>query len=104
MSSLRKYGVRSSRSVLRRGFVRYRDRDGSLAGCRALVCETESDCPIGDGVARTCGNGLCAGPERQLTRVDVVMLCMAGSVVGYGLAPQRGACLTGGEPTAGRMS
>jgi hypothetical protein len=65
------------------------DRDGPVISCRPLSCESDSDCPVVDGVERTCGRALCSDPSRKLTRTDVVMLCMAGTGVGYDDARQR---------------
>jgi hypothetical protein len=65
------------------------ERGAQPISCRPLVCEEDGDCPTVDGVARTCTRSLCSEPSRQLTQTDVVMLCMAGSGVGYDTALQR---------------
>ncbi len=65
------------------------ERDGPPITCRPLLCESEEDCPVVDGVARTCNPSLCSEPARALPRLDVVMLCMAGTGVGYDEPLQR---------------
>ena len=65
------------------------ERDGQPISCRPLLCEEETGCPTVDGVARACERSLCSKPERALSQVDVVMLCMAGTGVGYNQALQR---------------
>jgi hypothetical protein len=65
------------------------ERNAQPISCRPLVCEADADCPSVDGVARTCTRSLCSEPSRKLTQTDVVMLCMAGSGVGYETAFQR---------------
>ena len=65
------------------------ERDGPPITCRPLLCESDTDCPTVDGVARTCGRSLCSEPSRPLSRTDVVMLCMAGTGVGYSETTQR---------------
>ena len=65
------------------------DRDAPPITCRPVVCESEADCPTVDGVARTCRRSLCSEPSRSLSRTDVVMLCMAGSGVGFEETRQR---------------
>lgn len=76
------------------------ERDGPPIACRPLVCESDADCPTVDGVVRTCGRSLCSEASRRLTPTDVVMLCMAGTGVGYDQAIQReryAAALASGE-------
>src|SRR5687768_13282018 len=41
--------------------------------CRPLVCEIDSDCPVVDGVARTCTRSLCIDASKKLGRNDLVM-------------------------------
>jgi hypothetical protein len=65
------------------------ERDGPPITCRPLLCEEDAGCPVVDGVVRTCGRSLCSEPSRRLSQVDVVMLCMAGTGVGYNEAVQR---------------
>jgi hypothetical protein len=65
------------------------ERDGPPITCRPLLCESDADCPTVDGIARTCARSLCSEPSRKLSQVDVVMLCMAGTGVGYDEALQR---------------
>lgn len=65
------------------------DRDGPPITCRPLLCESDADCPTVDEVERTCARSLCAEPSRPLSRTDVVMLCMAGSGVGFEQTRQR---------------
>lgn len=65
------------------------ERDGPPAACRPLLCESDEDCPVVDGVVRTCARSLCSEPSRALTRTDVVMLCMAGTGAGYDQPLQR---------------
>jgi hypothetical protein len=65
------------------------ERDGPPIACRAIVCESDDDCPVVDGVVRTCGNSLCSEPSRALSRTDVVMLCMAGTGLGHDQPLQR---------------
>jgi hypothetical protein len=65
------------------------DRDAPPITCRPLLCESDDECPTVDGVVRTCARSLCSEPSRKLTRTDVVMLCLAGSGVGYDQPRQR---------------
>jgi hypothetical protein len=58
------------------------ERDSPPITCRPLLCDSEEDCPVVDGVVRSCSRALCSEPSRSLSRVDVVMLCMAGTGVG----------------------
>lgn len=76
------------------------ERDGSPATCRPFLCDSDEDCPAVDGVVRSCSRAVCAEPERALSRTDVVMLCMAGTGVGYEQPLQReryAAALASGE-------
>lgn len=51
--------------------------------CRALVCETERDCPpLPSGGTPQCVKGLCSDLLRPLTVRDAVMLCLAGMGLG----------------------
>jgi hypothetical protein len=54
------------------------------AECRALVCQTDSDCPPSHGLKDgQCVNALCTDPAQNLVTPDSVMLCLAGSGVGH---------------------
>lgn len=57
--------------------------------CRALVCDVDSDCPVVDGVTRTCTRSLCVDASKPLGRKDLVMLCMAGTGTGHDTVMQR---------------
>ena len=51
--------------------------------CRALVCTSDADCPLLDGLASGhCLNGLCISPEKPLNASDAVLLCLAGTGLG----------------------
>jgi len=53
------------------------------ADCRALVCQSDSDCPPSHGLKDgQCLNGLCTDPAQALAPEDAVMLCLAGSGLG----------------------
>lgn len=53
------------------------------ADCRALVCQSDADCPPGHGLKDgQCLNALCTDPAQTLTTSDSVMLCLAGSGLG----------------------
>jgi len=53
------------------------------ADCRALVCQTDADCPPGHGLKDGhCLNALCTDPAQTLVPEDSVMLCLAGSGLG----------------------
>ncbi len=53
------------------------------ADCRALVCESDTDCPPGHGLKDgQCLNALCTDPAQALSPEDSVMLCLAGSGLG----------------------
>jgi hypothetical protein len=53
------------------------------ADCRALVCQTDADCPPGHGLKDgQCVNALCTDPAQTLVPEDSVMLCLAGSGLG----------------------
>jgi hypothetical protein len=57
--------------------------------CRALVCESDADCPPGHGLRDgTCVNGLCIDPAGQLDSDDSVALCLAGTGLGRSSAVQ----------------
>jgi len=61
----------------------------SPADCRALVCQSDSDCPPGHGLKDgQCLNELCTDPAQALAPEDAVMLCLAGSGLGSEQAPQ----------------
>lgn len=50
------------------------------ARCRALRCETASECPPpGTGRTAQCVHGLCEAPALALDPDDVMSLCMAGA-------------------------
>jgi len=55
----------------------------SPGDCRALVCQSDADCPpahdLKDGV---CLNSLCVDPAQALVPNDSVMLCLAGTGLG----------------------
>ena len=53
------------------------------ADCRALVCQTDTDCPPAHGLKNGhCLNALCTDPAQPLAATDSVMLCLAGSGLG----------------------
>jgi hypothetical protein len=53
------------------------------ADCRALVCQTDTDCPPAHGLKDgQCMNALCADPAQPVGPTDSVMLCLAGSGLG----------------------
>lgn len=59
------------------------------ADCRALVCQSDADCPPAHGLKDgQCLNALCTDPAQALVPPDSVMLCLAGSGVGNGQAHQ----------------
>jgi hypothetical protein len=59
------------------------------ADCRALVCQTDADCPPGHGLKDgQCLNALCTDPAQTLVPEDSVMLCLAGSGLGNEQARQ----------------
>jgi hypothetical protein len=59
------------------------------AECRALVCESDSDCPPRHGLKDgQCLNALCSDPAQPLSPEDSVMLCLAGSGLGNEQARQ----------------
>jgi hypothetical protein len=61
----------------------------SAGECRALVCQSDADCPPGHGLKDgQCLNALCADPAQALAPEDSVMLCLAGSGLGNEQARQ----------------
>jgi len=59
------------------------------ADCRALVCQSDADCPPGHGLKDgQCLNALCTDPSQTLVPEDSVMLCLAGSGLGNEQARQ----------------
>jgi len=59
------------------------------ADCRALVCQSDGDCPPAHGLKNgQCLNALCADPAQALVSADSVMLCLAGSGLGNEQARQ----------------
>jgi|SRR5450432_1970334 hypothetical protein len=57
--------------------------------CRALVCQSDADCPPSHGLKNgQCLNALCADPAQALEPPDSVMLCLAGSGLGRDQARQ----------------
>lgn len=61
----------------------------SPAECRALVCQSDADCPPAHGLKDgQCQNALCSDPARPLVPADAVMLCLAGSGLGNEQARQ----------------
>jgi len=59
------------------------------AECRALVCQSDKDCPPGHGLKDgQCLNALCTDPAQALNPQDSVMLCLAGSGLGNAQARQ----------------
>jgi hypothetical protein len=61
----------------------------SPADCRALVCQSDADCPPAHGLKDgQCLNALCADPAQPLIPADSVMLCLAGSGLGNEQARQ----------------
>ena len=56
---------------------------GTPADCRALVCQSDSDCPPHHGLKDgQCLNALCTDPAQPLVASDSVMLCLAGTGLG----------------------
>ena len=56
---------------------------GAPSDCSALVCQTDADCPPGNGLKDgQCLNALCTDPAQALDSSDSVMLCLAGSGLG----------------------
>ncbi len=56
---------------------------GAPSDCRALVCQTDGDCPPGHGLKDgQCLNALCTDAAQRLDASDSVMLCLAGSGLG----------------------
>ncbi|HET7541819.1 MAG TPA: hypothetical protein VFK05_18215 [Polyangiaceae bacterium] len=61
----------------------------SPGDCRALVCQSDADCPPAHGLKDgQCLNALCADPAQPLIPADSVMLCLAGSGLGNEQARQ----------------
>jgi hypothetical protein len=59
------------------------------ADCRALVCQSDNDCPPGHGLKDgQCLNALCTDPAQEVNAQDSVMLCLAGSGLGNEQARQ----------------
>ncbi|HEY0469011.1 MAG TPA: hypothetical protein VGC79_32685 [Polyangiaceae bacterium] len=59
------------------------------AECRALVCQSDADCPPAHGLKDgQCLNALCADPAQALVPEDSVLLCLAGSGLGNEQARQ----------------
>ena len=57
--------------------------------CRALVCESDSDCPPGHGLRDgACVNQWCIDPAGELDREDAIALCLAGTGLGRTSATQ----------------
>ena len=53
------------------------------ADCRALVCQTDTDCPPSHGLKDgQCMNALCTDPAQPLASPDSIMLCLAGAGLG----------------------
>ena len=53
------------------------------ADCRALVCQTDTDCPPSHGLKDgQCLNALCTDPAQSLASPDSIMLCLAGAGLG----------------------
>ena len=51
--------------------------------CRALVCQTDTDCPPSHGLKDgQCLNALCTDPAQPLVSQDSIMLCLAGAGLG----------------------
>ncbi|HEV8247971.1 MAG TPA: hypothetical protein VGP93_19485 [Polyangiaceae bacterium] len=59
------------------------DPPAAVAECRPLLCESDNECPPGQGLAHgTCVNGLCIEPSRDVTADDSVLLCLSGTGLG----------------------
>ena len=55
----------------------------SASACRALVCQTDEQCPPAHGMKDGhCVNSLCREPEHGLAVEDAVMLCLSGTGLG----------------------
>lgn len=53
------------------------------ADCRALVCQSDADCPPSHGLKDgQCLNALCTDPAQALAAPDSIMLCLAGAGLG----------------------
>ncbi len=62
---------------------------GTPGECRALVCQSDADCPPSHGSKDgQCLNALCTDPAQALSPEDSVMLCLAGSGLGNEQARQ----------------
>jgi hypothetical protein len=56
---------------------------GAPSDCRALVCQSDNDCPPNHGLKDgQCLNALCTDAAQPLNSTDSVMLCLAGSGLG----------------------
>ncbi|HWZ92994.1 MAG TPA: hypothetical protein VNW92_29215 [Polyangiaceae bacterium] len=56
---------------------------GAPSDCRALVCQSDADCPPNHGLKDgQCLNALCTDGAQPLDSTDSVMLCLAGSGLG----------------------
>jgi len=54
------------------------------ADCRALVCDTDADCPPLPALeAGACVGGSCVNPASALVSQDAIMLCLAGTGPGH---------------------
>lgn len=52
--------------------------------CRAIVCQSDANCPAIEGVSTgTCMHGLCGDPARDVSTPDAVLLCLAGTGPGH---------------------
>ena len=56
---------------------------GAPSDCRALVCQSDSDCPPNHGLKDgQCLNALCVDSAQTLDSSDSVMLCLAATGLG----------------------
>ena len=63
--------------------VRPEAEPDSPAECRALVCESDDDCPPGHGMKDgQCLEGYCSDAAKEVAPSDAVMLCLAGTGLG----------------------
>jgi hypothetical protein len=88
-SGARREGAKSAQALLQTGRlvgicdVEPGQAPGAPSDCRALVCQTDADCPPDHGLKDgQCLNALCADPAQPLNSSDSVMLCLAGAGLG----------------------
>ncbi len=71
----------------------------AITDCRALICDTDGDCPPMHGLENgTCINGLCREPSAAIGVDDAVMLCLAGTGLGTTQPDRLAMALNCGSP------